>query len=81
MRRTGIDETSSLLTLAALLFHMDNLEGAERYYNLLRDELPNDHPDQPSIRNNLGQIALSTHQMDKALEFFSEALHHCYYQR
>ena len=72
--KSEIGETNSLLTLGALLFHMDNLTGAERYYKLLRDELPKDHSDQPLILNNLGQIALSTHQMDEALQLFNQAL-------
>ena len=72
--KSEIGETSNLLELAALLFHMDNLSAAERYYKLLRDELPKDHPDQPLILNNLGQIALKVHKTEEALQLFDQAL-------
>lgn len=73
--KSQIDETSSLLILAGFLFQMDNMTAAERYYKLLRDELPKDHPDQPIVLNNLGQIASKNNRTEDALDLYKQALH------
>ena len=72
--KAQVGETSSLLTLAAILFEMDNITAAERYYKLLRDELPGDHEDQPIILNDLGETALSAKRYFEALSLFEQAL-------
>ena len=69
-----IGETSSLLILAGFLFQMDNLTAAEHYYNLLRDELPKDHPEHPIVLNNLGRIAHETNRTPEALNLYNQAL-------
>ncbi|CAF5119280.1 unnamed protein product, partial [Rotaria sp. Silwood1] len=72
--KSHMGETSSILILAAFLFQMDDIAGAERYYTLLRDELPEDDSDQPIVLNNLGQIAHKTNRTQEALDLYEQAL-------
>lgn len=53
---------------------MGDLYRAERYFRLLLDELPSDHPDLGTILNNLGILAHKHDEHEKAIEFFQRAL-------
>ncbi|CAF3863157.1 unnamed protein product [Rotaria sp. Silwood1] len=51
-----IDQTADILTLARFLYQMNDLDKAEEFYTLLLNELPSDHSDVITIKNNLGGI-------------------------
>lgn len=53
---------------------MGDLYRAERYFRLLLNELPSDHPDLGTILNNLGIIAHKQGEHEKAIEFCERAL-------
>ncbi|CAF3999473.1 unnamed protein product [Adineta steineri] len=69
-----MDETTDILTLAKFLFEMGDLNKAEEFYTLLFDELPTDHPDVITIKNDLGGIYREKGEYLKALKNHKQAL-------
>ena len=72
--KSEIDETADILTLAKFLLEMDDLDKAEEFYTLLLNELPSDHPDVITIKNDLGGIYREKGQYLQALETHQQAL-------
>ncbi|CAF4046364.1 unnamed protein product, partial [Rotaria sp. Silwood1] len=72
--KSEIDETADVLTLAKFLLEMDDLDKAEEFYTLLLNELPTDHPDVITIKNDLGGVYREKGQYLQALETHQQAL-------
>jgi len=72
--KSEINETADILTLAKFLFEMDDLDKAEEFYNLMLNELPSDHPDRITIKNDLGGIYREKGEYLQALKSHKQAL-------
>jgi tetratricopeptide (TPR) repeat protein len=57
-----------------LVGDIGDLYRSERYFRILLNDLPSDHPDLGTVLNNLGIIAHKQDQHVKAIEFFQRAL-------
>jgi tetratricopeptide (TPR) repeat protein len=69
-----IGETSSLLIFGEFLHKMNELDKAERYYQLLTRELPSDHVDVGMAFNNIGTIYTDRGEYKKAKSYLRRAL-------
>jgi tetratricopeptide (TPR) repeat protein len=68
-----IGETSSLLVLGEFLHKINELNKAERYYQLLTKELPHDHVDVGMAFNNIGTIYTDRGEYKQAKTYLRRA--------
>ncbi|CAF1293531.1 unnamed protein product [Rotaria sordida] len=69
-----VDNESTLMILGRFLGDMGDLYRSERYFRLLLNKLPSNHPDFGTVLNNLGIIAHKQKQYEEAIYFFRRAL-------
>jgi tetratricopeptide (TPR) repeat protein len=68
------DSDSGLLALGGFLSEMGDYARAERYYQILLDELPFEHHDIGHIYNNLGVLYAAQGQFKAAIDQYKRAL-------
>jgi len=72
--KRDIDEDSLLLTFGDFLYDMGDFIKAQYYYNLLLEELPDDHIDVGKLHNNLGLIYYIRDEYTEAVLSYGRAL-------
>ncbi|CAF1500772.1 unnamed protein product [Rotaria magnacalcarata] len=69
-----IDHISDISFLVKIFIYINELGKAKDLYNLILTDLPSDHRDRISIKNNIGAIHFGNGQYCDALKYYRQAL-------
>ncbi|CAF1501621.1 unnamed protein product [Didymodactylos carnosus] len=69
-----LGEVSTCLTLGNFLAELEEFEKANRYYQILFKDLPEDHEDKPTILNNLACLEYERGNHDDAAVYINQAI-------
>jgi tetratricopeptide (TPR) repeat protein len=71
LSKVEIEEDTPIINYGhLLLYELGEIDQAEKYFNILLQSLPSDHPDIASIYNNIGNIHNQRDEWDLALKNF-----------
>ncbi|CAF3826130.1 unnamed protein product [Rotaria sordida] len=71
--KKSLGQSTNLETLGTVLINMDELYKADRYFKLLLDQLPSNHPSIADIYLQMNTIALGQSKIEIAIEYLDKA--------
>ncbi|CAF3446513.1 unnamed protein product, partial [Rotaria sp. Silwood2] len=70
--RKEMGETTSLPTLGKFLSNMGKYNKAEKYYEILLEQLPSDHSEIPKVYSGIGKLKEDMGEYNKAITAYGK---------